>query len=370
MTVSDTAWKPAAPPPAPVPRRRRAITQQSLPASLAQRRLGAPGGRAARRLRVPATGAEPWLQYPQVGHLQRPPDLRGGGQLRECSTTRSSGSPSSTTRCTPIISIAFQVFGALILAAMIEGLRSQRWRGILRAIYFVPSAISLTVAGLLFYFIYEPEMGILNAALTSWAWGTSLSLAGPGKHGHLRHHRHEPMARLRILHASLLRRAPADPVRTVRGSVDRRRWPLPAVLLRFHAARQGDDRTHDDRHGLRRIPGVQRSHGHDHRRPEQFQPGPGHLALPQWLRPQRLRLRRGHRNCDLRHHPRHRPRPAPVSPAQKGPMVTRSASAVSPRLHVDVPALPRRGGRLSPALDGDERLQDQRGTVRQPVRPP
>ena len=63
------------------------------------------------------------------------------------------------------ISIVFQVFGALILAAMIEGLRSERWRGILRAIYFVPSAISLTVAGLLFYFIYEPRMGILNAAL-------------------------------------------------------------------------------------------------------------------------------------------------------------------------------------------------------------
>ncbi|SFT54811.1 carbohydrate ABC transporter permease [Arthrobacter sp. ov118] len=63
------------------------------------------------------------------------------------------------------ISIVFQVFGALILAAMVEGLRSERWRGILRAIYFVPSAISLTVAGLLFYFIYEPRMGILNAAL-------------------------------------------------------------------------------------------------------------------------------------------------------------------------------------------------------------
>lgn len=63
------------------------------------------------------------------------------------------------------ISICFQVFGALVLAAMIEGLRSERWRGILRAVYFVPSAISLTVAGLLFYFIYEPRMGILNAGL-------------------------------------------------------------------------------------------------------------------------------------------------------------------------------------------------------------
>ncbi|MBJ2121839.1 sugar ABC transporter permease [Arthrobacter sp. MSA 4-2] len=63
------------------------------------------------------------------------------------------------------ISIVFQVFGALALAALIEGLRSDRWRRTLRAVYFIPSAVSLTVAGLLFYFIYEPQMGILNAAL-------------------------------------------------------------------------------------------------------------------------------------------------------------------------------------------------------------
>ncbi|MGV8852576.1 MAG: carbohydrate ABC transporter permease [Rhodoglobus sp.] len=72
------------------------------------------------------------------------------------------------------ISIVFQVFGAIVLAAMIESIRSARWRQSLRAIYFVPSAISLTVAGLLFYFIYEPNLGMLNAVLdavglSSWA---------------------------------------------------------------------------------------------------------------------------------------------------------------------------------------------------------
>lgn len=64
-----------------------------------------------------------------------------------------------------VLSIVFQVGGALVLAAMIESLRSTRWRQALRAIYFVPSAISLTVAGLLFYFIYEPNLGLLNHAL-------------------------------------------------------------------------------------------------------------------------------------------------------------------------------------------------------------
>ncbi len=64
-----------------------------------------------------------------------------------------------------IISIIFQVFGAFLLAAMIEGLGSERWRRFWRAIYFVPSAISITVTGLLFYFIYQPEIGLLDAAL-------------------------------------------------------------------------------------------------------------------------------------------------------------------------------------------------------------
>jgi len=65
-----------------------------------------------------------------------------------------------------VISVVVQVFGALVLAAMIESLRSERWRKWLRAVYFVPSAISLTVAGLLFYFILQPgDAGLFNAAL-------------------------------------------------------------------------------------------------------------------------------------------------------------------------------------------------------------
>lgn len=60
------------------------------------------------------------------------------------------------------ISVVFQVFGALVLAAIVESLRSDRWRKVFRAIYFIPSAISLTVAGLLFYFIYQPRTGLLN----------------------------------------------------------------------------------------------------------------------------------------------------------------------------------------------------------------
>lgn len=64
-----------------------------------------------------------------------------------------------------IISIVFQVFGAFLLAALIEGLESERLRRFWRAVYFIPSAISITVTGLLFYFIYQPDMGLLDAVL-------------------------------------------------------------------------------------------------------------------------------------------------------------------------------------------------------------
>ncbi|TPL83602.1 sugar ABC transporter permease [Mesorhizobium sp. B2-3-12] len=64
-----------------------------------------------------------------------------------------------------LISIIFQVGGAFVLAALIEGLGSERQRRFWRAIYFIPSAISITVTGLLFYFIYQPDIGLLNAGL-------------------------------------------------------------------------------------------------------------------------------------------------------------------------------------------------------------
>ena len=66
-----------------------------------------------------------------------------------------------------VVSIVFQVFGAFLLAALIEGLVSERAKRFWRAVYFVPSAISITVTGLLFYFIYQPEIGLLDALLRS-----------------------------------------------------------------------------------------------------------------------------------------------------------------------------------------------------------
>jgi raffinose/stachyose/melibiose transport system permease protein len=70
-----------------------------------------------------------------------------------------------------ILSLVFQVGGALILAALIEEFVRKRGRALFRAIYFIPSAVSITVAGLLFYFIYQPQTGLLNEALRAVGLG-------------------------------------------------------------------------------------------------------------------------------------------------------------------------------------------------------
>jgi raffinose/stachyose/melibiose transport system permease protein len=64
-----------------------------------------------------------------------------------------------------VVSVVVQVGFALVLAAVLEEYVGRRLRGILRTIYFIPAAISITVAGMLFRFLYDPNIGLLNRLL-------------------------------------------------------------------------------------------------------------------------------------------------------------------------------------------------------------
>ncbi len=64
-----------------------------------------------------------------------------------------------------VVSVVFQVFGGLVLAAILEEIVRGRLRGIFRTIYFIPAVLSLTVTGLLFTFIYNPQIGLVNGFL-------------------------------------------------------------------------------------------------------------------------------------------------------------------------------------------------------------
>jgi raffinose/stachyose/melibiose transport system permease protein len=71
-----------------------------------------------------------------------------------------------------VISIVFQVGVALILAAVLEEFVHQRLRGALRTVYFIPATISITVAGILFSFLYNPQIGLINSALKAIGLGS------------------------------------------------------------------------------------------------------------------------------------------------------------------------------------------------------
>lgn len=64
-----------------------------------------------------------------------------------------------------VISVIFQVFFALILATILEDKLFRRIAPTLRVIYFIPVMISISVIALLFSFIYNPQMGLLNSFL-------------------------------------------------------------------------------------------------------------------------------------------------------------------------------------------------------------
>jgi raffinose/stachyose/melibiose transport system permease protein len=64
-----------------------------------------------------------------------------------------------------LVSLLIQVFGALVLAAVLEDIVFRKVSPFLRTVYFFPVLIPITVTGLLFSFIYNPQIGLLNKVL-------------------------------------------------------------------------------------------------------------------------------------------------------------------------------------------------------------
>jgi raffinose/stachyose/melibiose transport system permease protein len=64
-----------------------------------------------------------------------------------------------------VVSVVCQVLGGLVLAGVLAELVRGRLKGILRTVYFIPAVLSLTVVGLLFTFVYNPQIGLVNGFL-------------------------------------------------------------------------------------------------------------------------------------------------------------------------------------------------------------
>src|SRR5207248_5731344 len=73
-----------------------------------------------------------------------------------------------------VVSLVFQVGGAMVLAAILEETFVRRFRVFFRTVYFLPTVISMTVVGLLFTFLYDPQKGLIDQLFiltghASWA---------------------------------------------------------------------------------------------------------------------------------------------------------------------------------------------------------
>lgn len=83
------------------------------------------------------------------------------------------------------ISFIFQVLGGLVLAAILEDVIFRKVAPFLRTIYFIPVLISMAVIGILFTYIYNPQIGLLNGFLeliglgnlaTGWLGNTNTAI--------------------------------------------------------------------------------------------------------------------------------------------------------------------------------------------------
>ena len=65
-----------------------------------------------------------------------------------------------------VISIVFQVFFALVIAAvLVAGIFGPRLRNFFRTAFFLPSILPVTVVGLLWQLIYQPTIGLIDQVL-------------------------------------------------------------------------------------------------------------------------------------------------------------------------------------------------------------
>lgn len=61
-----------------------------------------------------------------------------------------------------IFNLVFQVGVALVLAILVENVAKKRFGRLCRTIYFIPSLFSITAIAIMWQFIFEPEVGMLN----------------------------------------------------------------------------------------------------------------------------------------------------------------------------------------------------------------
>ena len=72
-----------------------------------------------------------------------------------------------------VVSLVVQVGFGTVLALILESSAiGDRFKGFFRNLYYIPALISLTAVGLMFTFIYEPNIGFINNILRAFSLPT------------------------------------------------------------------------------------------------------------------------------------------------------------------------------------------------------
>lgn len=74
-----------------------------------------------------------------------------------------------------VVSVLCQCGLGLVLAAILEYGKMRKYQAFFRTAYFIPSIISITVIGLLWTFIYSPQIGVVNPLLEALGLGNLAS---------------------------------------------------------------------------------------------------------------------------------------------------------------------------------------------------
>ncbi len=70
-----------------------------------------------------------------------------------------------------IISLIVQVGFGTVIALLLESKLTGKFRNFYRNVYYIPALISLTAVGLLFTFVYSPDLGLINTFLEAIGLG-------------------------------------------------------------------------------------------------------------------------------------------------------------------------------------------------------
>ena len=77
-----------------------------------------------------------------------------------------------------VFNLVFQVGVSLVLAILVENYVRNRFGRFCRAVYFIPSLFSITAIAIMWQFIFEPSVGLLNNLFRSLGWENLVSIKG------------------------------------------------------------------------------------------------------------------------------------------------------------------------------------------------